>query len=116
MSASNDGLPHSITRSCCGSSSGRPQVIFVIGARDAVGTEKGAVIDFDPHHDELAVLETKAGGTRGQDGKLSVRRVPHSKDALGRYRDQSKGSPLGINWCGMSSKAERSGATPRSCT
>jgi hypothetical protein len=66
------------------------QVLLVIRTGDAVGTQQRPVIDMEPHHHELPILESQARIACGGEGELCVRPMLYFEDALRSYRSQDK--------------------------
>src|SRR5689334_17019956 len=74
------------------------EMFLVVRARDAVGAQEWPVVDLEPHHHELPVLEAQARVAGGGEGELVVRPMLYVEYPLRSYRSQDKvtcSNPIG---------------------
>src|SRR5213078_1135982 len=82
------------------------EVLLVVSARDAVGTQHRPAVHGKADHDELPVLEAQPAIARSREAELRVGPVPHGEYAFGsdgsqgpRPRGDSamvSGAPAGV--------------------
>src|SRR5690606_2873845 len=73
--------------------------VLVIRARDTVGAQQRATLDFQTYHDEMAVLEAQTRITGGLEGEQGVGPVMYAEARFGSAIGHRDKIPLG--WIGI---------------
>src|SRR5690606_10697159 len=93
------------------------QIVFVVGAGNAVGAHQRLALDFEAQHHEMAVVEAQAGIAGGLEGKQRVVPMTYAEDLLGIESGHDESRTPGFGNVGFREmvprRSENSKARPR---